>query len=329
MKRSSTLIAGLFILGAAVFGIYKYRESKTPALSYRSAVAERTTIAQTILSTGSVKPVTRVDIKSPIAGRAESVLVHEGDRVHKNQVLALTSSSERAALLDAARDRGPEELAKWEELQRPVQILAPINGEIILRSIEPGQTFATTDVIFAMSDRLMIEALVDETDIAQVTKDQEATLVLDAYPDKPIKGRVYKIAYDAKTTNNVTTYPVDVLPDTVPLFMRSGMTANVTFEISKKVDVVSLPTEAIKFQDGKKIVMTPAAAPGDPPRSIEIQTGVTDGKRTEITSGLDQGATVLIVQAKTAAADQGTNPFMPSRPTGKRKPPGGGGTSAH
>jgi macrolide-specific efflux system membrane fusion protein len=333
MKRAHVLVIAVFVLLSVGFGIYKYRQSKVPAISYRQEVANRATIAQTILSTGTVKPVTRVDIKSPIAGRVETVLVREGDHVRKNQVLALTSSSERAALLDAARDRGPEELKKWEELQRPIRILAPIDGEIIARAIEPGQTFATTDVIFAMSDRLMVEAQVDETDIAQVSKDQEATLVLDAYPDQPITGRVYKIAYDAKTTNNVTTYPVDVLPDTVPPFMRSGMTANVTFEISKKEDVVSIPTEAIKVHDGKKEVLVPGVASDDPPRTVEIQTGMSDGKRTEVISGLDQGATVLIVQARTSASDQGTNPFMPSRPNGKRKQPGagggGGGAAAH
>ncbi len=329
MKRIYIVIAALLVLGGISFGVYKYRASRSSKVSYKSEVAERTTIAQTILSTGSVKPVTRVDIKSPISGRAEKVLVNEGDHVRKNQVLALTSSTERAALLDAARDRGPEELAKWEELQRPVPILAPISGEIILRAIEPGQTFATTDVILAMSDRLMVEALVDETDIAQVKKGQEAQIVLDAYPDQPFSGKVYKIAYDATTTNNVTTYHVDVLPDDIPAFMRSGMTANVTFEIAKKVDVVAVPTEAIKVRDGRKVVLVPGASGDERSRMVEVETGMTDGKRTEIVSGLNEGATVLIVQAKTSAAEQGTNPFMPSRPSGKRKQTGGGGGSPH
>jgi len=324
MKRIIGLIVVIVILAAGGFGIYKYRNSQKSTVTYRSAIAERTTIAQTILSTGSVKPVTRVDIKSPTAGRAEKVLVNEGDHVRKNQVLVLTSSTERAALLDAARDRGPEEYKKWEELQRPIPILAPIDGEIILRAIEPGQTFATTDAILAMSDRLMVEALVDETDIAQVKKGEEASIVLDAYPNDPFTGKVYKIAYDATTTNNVTTYHVDVLPDKTPPFMRSGMTANVTFEISKKEDVIAIPTEAIKRKDGQDVVLVPGQSPDDHAHMAPIKTGLSDGKRTEVVSGLDEGATVLIVQAKTSANQQGTNPFMPSRPSGKRQTGSGG-----
>ncbi len=58
---------------------------------------------------------------------------------------------------------------------------------------------------------------------------QPASVVLDAYPDQPFPGKVNEIAYDAKTVNNVTTYSVNVLPDKTPTFMRSGMTANVSF----------------------------------------------------------------------------------------------------
>lgn len=319
------LVIGLVVLVGGGFGIYRYRTSRTPTLTYKSETASRTTISTSILATGSVKPVTRVDIKSPTAGRAEEVLVNEGDHVKKNQVLVLSSSTERAALLDAAREHGPAEFKRWQELERPIPILAPIDGEVILRAIEPGQTFATTDAILAMSDRLMVEALVDETDIAQVKKGQEASIVLDAYPNDPFTGKVYKIAYDATTTNNVTTYHVDVLPKKIPEFMRSGMTANVTFEITRKDNVIAVPTEAIKTKNGVSSVLLPSSSDNknDPPTSVEVQTGMTDGKKTEIVSGLDEGATVLVVQANTTAAAAGTNPFMPSRPTGKRPTSGG------
>lgn len=320
MKKIYIVALAVIIVLGLGFWIYRSRASTTSDVTYRSVQASRVTIANTILSTGSVKPVTRIDIKPSIAGRAERVLVNEGDHVHKNQVLAMTSSTERAALLDSARERGAAELKKWEELEKPIPILAPIDGEIILRAIEPGQTFATTDAILSMSDKLMVEALVDETDIAQVKKDQAATIVLDAYPDAPVVGKVYKIAYDATTTNNVTTYHVDVIPDKTPDFMRSGMTANVTFEISRKDNVVSVPTEAIKTRKGHSIVLEPAADPRDPPNEVEVSTGMTDGKNTEITSGVKDGDTVLIAVAKTQADKAGTNPFMPSRMGGKKPP---------
>lgn len=327
MKNSKLLIlAGLAVVSLAGFFFYRARNQNQDQTVYKSVAVDRSTIALTILSTGSVKPVTRVDIKPSIAGRAEHVFVKEGQHIRKNQMLVMTSSTERAALLDAARARGPEAEKQWEELYRPVPILAPIDGTVILRAIEPGQTFATTDVILAMSDRLSVEALVDETDIAQIKKGQDATIILDAYPNDAIVGRVEKIAYEATTTNNVTTYHVVVIPEKAPDFMRSGMTANVTFEINKKVNVLSISTEAIKNQKGRSLVLVAAESgdPKDPPREISVETGVSDGKRTEITSGLSEGQRILIIQAKTTAENTGTNPFMPSRFGSKKAATSGG-----
>src|SRR6185295_1884406 len=110
-------------------------------------------------------------------------------------------------------------------------VLAPIDGTIILRNVQQGQTFAGTDALFVMSDRLTVKAQVDETDIAQVALKQAAKITLDAYPQKEFPASVDKIAYDATTVNNVTTYIVDVLPENTPDFLRSGMTANVNFLI--------------------------------------------------------------------------------------------------
>ncbi|RYZ65871.1 MAG: HlyD family efflux transporter periplasmic adaptor subunit [Proteobacteria bacterium] len=319
-KSKSLWIIAPLVIGAIAATVWWRSRTSTPTQAYREIQAERQTIALTILSTGGVKPETRVDIKPSIAGRAETVLIKEGDRVRKGQTLVWMSSTERAALIDAARAKGPEEEKKWEELYRPVPIVAPITGTIILRSIEPGQSFATTDAILAMSDRLTVQAQVDETDIAQVKPNQPAIIILDAYPNERIEGRVEKIAYEATTTNNVTNYNVVVIPLKTPDFMRSGMTANVTFEISKKEDVISVPTEAIKSREGKSFVTLPDLSrnPKAPPRDVEVALGMTDGKLTEVTSGLKEGETVLIPVATLNSAQSGTNPFMPSRSSRKR-----------
>lgn len=319
-KSKSLWIIATLVIAALAAGAWWRSRSGSPSQSYRSVQAERQTIAITILSTGGVKPETRVDIKPSIAGRAETVLVKEGDRVRKGQTLVWMSSTERAALIDAARAKGPEEEKKWEELYRPVPIVAPITGTIILRSIEPGQSFANTDAILAMSDRLTVQAQVDETDIAQVKQNQPAMIILDAYPNEKIEGRVEKIAYEATTTNNVTNYNVVVIPLKTPDFMRSGMTANVTFEISKKENVISVPTEALKSRDGKSFLTLPdpsgdpAGDPKSPPHEIEVALGISDGRQTEIVSGLSEAATVLIPVTNLSSSQSGTNPFMPSRP---------------
>jgi membrane fusion protein, macrolide-specific efflux system len=324
--KSKSKSIWLILLVVIVFvsgGLWWRTRSAKPSATYREARVTRETLSLTILSTGGVKPETRVDIKPSIAGRAETVLVKEGDRVRKGQTLVWMSSTERAALIDAARAKGAEEEKKWEELYRPVPIVAPITGTVILRSIEPGQSFATTDPILAMSDRLTVEAQVDETDIAQIKQNQQAVIVLDAYPNEKIEGKVEKIAYEATTTNNVTNYNVVVIPLKTPDFMRSGMTANVTFEITKKENILVVPTEALKVREGRSYALVKREGDNkSEPKEIEVKTGLTDGKQTEIAGGLDEGETVLIGVASLETTKSGTNPFMPTRTRGA----GGGGS---
>jgi macrolide-specific efflux system membrane fusion protein len=146
---------------------------------------------QTVISTtGTVQPQNRLEIKPPINGRIEEILVQEGDRVSVGQTLALMSSSERAALLDAARTQSKETLDYWEEVYRPTPLIAPIKGVVIVRGVEPGQTVASTDAVIVLSDRLIVQAQVDETDIGKVKIGQAAVISLDAYPDTKVEARV-------------------------------------------------------------------------------------------------------------------------------------------
>jgi len=316
-------LIALLAVGGGIYAWQRKGAASAEAVAYDQVPVKRASISVTILSTGVIKPENKLEIKPPIAGRVESVLVKEGARVRKGQTLAWMSSTERAAMLDAATARGPEELKKWEELYRPTPILAPINGTIIQRNVESGQTFATNDAVLVMSDRLTVKAQVDETDLAQIKLGQKATIGLDAYAGEEIRGTVDQIAYDATTVNNVTTYVVDVLPDGAPAHMRSGMTANVTFVVNSRENVLTVPADAVKVEEGKMVVLTE-----DPntkqPLKREVQTGATDGKRTEIIDGLKENEAVLVVsfnglgERKTNAA----NPFMGGPPRGNKKPKG-------
>ncbi len=92
-----------------------------------------------VSTTGVVEPQNRVEIKPPIAGRIEEILVKEGDKVKKGDILCLMSSTERAALLDAAHLKGEKELKYWEEVYKPIPLIAPIDGEVIVRAAEPAK----------------------------------------------------------------------------------------------------------------------------------------------------------------------------------------------
>jgi len=155
-------------------------------------------------------------------------------------------------LLDAALATSKEELAYWEDLYKPSPLISPLNGTIIARNFEPGQSIGAQDAVVVIADDLIVVANLDETDIGQVKLEQPVEVRLEAYPDHAFDCVVEKIAYDAKTISNVTMYEVDVRPDRVPPFMRSGMTANLEFVIAEKKGAVVVPASALLTKSGKK-----------------------------------------------------------------------------
>lgn len=317
MKNKKWVWIGLVLIAVVAGGSYLFFRSEGEKTVYTEVKVQRADVGQTILATGTVQPENRVGIKPPIAGRVEQVLVVEGQKVKKGQMLAWMSSTERAALLDAAISKGPAELKEWENLYKATPILAPINGTIIQRNVESGQTFATTDEILVMSDRLTVKAQVDETDIAQVQLKQKAVIVLDAYPGKSIPASVDQIAFDAKTVNNVTNYLIDVLPNQTPDEMRSGMTANVTFQISLHENVLTVPTAAVKAQDGRSSVLVRDASAKEPVEK-EFEAGLSDGKKTEVLSGLSEGDVILMPEFHMNKKTKASSPFGPQGPRGRK-----------
>lgn len=310
MKNKKWIIS-LAVIPIGIAAYLLSRPVQNTGTQYKTIRVERGNLSLSVLTTGTVEPENRLNIQAPIAGRAEQILVDQGQRVQKGQVLAWVSSTERAALLDGARSEGPEEVKKWEALYKPTPVIAPVAGMIIQRNIQPGQTFATTDAILVMSDHLIIQAQVDETDISQLRLQQRASIVLDAYPDHTIPGKIQKIAYDAKTINNVTTYEVEVLPDDVPASMRSGMTANLTFAVGAREGVLLLPADSIKTKEGRPYVLVSAGDNRQPIRR-DVSLGMASGKRVEIVSGVSEGDLVLEPEYKaTPPKMTASSPFGP------------------
>lgn len=301
------ILGALFLVASIGFGIYYFAQSGNQT-SYVEVKVEKRDIEVSILATGTVQPENRLEIKAPIPGRIEEVLVSEGQRISKGNILAWMSSTDRAALIDSARSQGPEELKKWQDIYRPTPVIAPLPGMIIRRSIEPGQTITTADPILVMSNRLTVQAQVDETDLAKIKLKQQAEIVLDAYPELKIPAIVDQIAFEAKTVNNVTTYTVDVLPNQTPEQMRSGMTANVNFLSEKRESVLSIPNEFLLGVNGAIKVLV--KSPNGTPLETEISTGLSNGKYIEVTSGLS--ADDIVMRAEVVKANSGgKNPFSP------------------
>ena len=294
-SRGFIFIGVILLIAAGAISYYVFKDSGAQ-ITYRIIPVKKGDIVQFVQSTGTVSPQNRLEIKPPIAGRIDEVLVKEGEVVKKGKVLAWISSTERAALMDSVRTQGEAEIKKWENLYRPTPVIAPINGTIILRNVEAGQSFTNIDPIFVMADRLTVKAQIDETDIALIKLDQPTTILLDAYPKDPIQGKVVHLAYDATVTNNVTTYEVDILPVDPPDFMRSGMTSNVNVEIARLDNVLKLPLSALISDEEGAMVLVPQ---GEKQRAIPVETGMDDGKNVEIVSGLNENDQVLVKVTKT------------------------------
>ncbi|WP_413586949.1 efflux RND transporter periplasmic adaptor subunit [Bdellovibrio sp. HCB274] len=316
-KKLTWIIVTVLVIGGGSY--YMWDQNRKNEVVYNKWPVAKGSIEVTILATGTVQPENRLEIKAPVAGRMDRVLVKEGQKVSRGQVIAMMSSTERAAMLDAARAKGAEEVKRWEELYLATPIMAPISGTIILRNVEQGQTFTTTDAIFTMSDRLTVKAQVDETDISQIRLKEKAEIVLDAYPNEKIQATADQIAFDSKTVNSVTTYIVDVLPDgKPPEFMRSGMTANVTFYVKNKKDILVVASEALKVQNG--LTYLNLQGPDGKPVNQEVKVGISDGRQTEILEGAKEGDVALVQEAKLSSdGKQGSNPFSPFGNRGQSK----------
>ena len=318
MKKFILFLIVLALAGGG-FWFYKTHKEKADAAAeaqkFTPAKVELKTLRNTVESTGQISPANRLEVKSPIAGRLESLLVNEGDKVEKGQIVAWISSTERATLLDTARAKGETELKYWEDLYKAAPLVAPLNGTVIVRSLEPGQTIASTSAVIVIADYLIVVGQVDETDIGAIFPGQRVNVKLDAYPDSAFEGTVKSIAYDSKMVSNVTMYEVDVTPENLPDFARSGMTATLTFLVEERKDVPVVPTAALEYKKDKAFVRLPAKD-GKTPESRPVKTGLSENSFTEITDGLAAGEEVLIPQV-VRKKESAKNPFAVA-PTSSR-----------
>lgn len=316
-KKSALLIMmiGIIVSGGWWLSHRKLQETQVP----RVLIVTRGPVTITVSSTGIVTPENRVEIKPSISGRIEKVVVREGDRVRKGQIIAWMSSTERSTLLDLARSKGAAEVAHWEDLYKPTPLTAPITGTVISRLIEPGQTVSPQEAILVLADRLMVKAQVDETDIGKIHVGQAAMFGLDAYPDKRFRARVSQIAYEAQTVSNVTIYDVRVIPENNSMVLKSGMTTDVTFVIHQERDVVRIPAEALVTQKDHSWVIS-GYSPQKKPLKKTIEIGLNDGKFIQVLSGLVEGETIYLPNPDRLHKKKSTSsPFVQSTKPAKKR----------
>ena len=313
-NKLKLFFVAVIILVIAGVAITRMKQKKSSDEMIKEITPTIGTISTFISCTGTVLPKNRLEIKPPVNGRIEKILVQEGDKVKAGQIIAWMSSTERAALLDAARGQSEEKLKYWEDVYKPIPLSSPIDAEVIVATIQPGQTITTSDAVIVLSDHLIVRALVDETDIGKIKLAQKANITLDAYPDTKIAATVEHIYYESQTVNNVTTYLVDLFPEEVPVFLRSGMNASIDFVEQGKENALLIPQEAVNKEKDEDFVYLKQNN-GKEPLAVKVKLGISDDKNVEVLSGLKENDRIILKAKKYSLPKNtaGGNPFMPAR----------------
>ena len=306
----------LALLIATIWIVAAWNEDRP---SYEYLRVERGPMRVTLRETAVIEPEHRLNITPPIPGRIDSVNVANGEVVKQGQVLAWISSTDRAALMDAARAAGGKEIAYWEDVYKAAPLVAPLDGRIISTAVVPGQVVVAAQTVFTMSDHLIVQASVDETDLDHVWLGQPVDITFDSFPDTRLTGKIHDIAFDSTTVNNVTTYLVNIFfdHDKAPDYVRSGIDSNVFLIISDHKNVLRVPTDAIT-PEGEVLLVQ---GPDQPLVRQKIQTGESDGTWTEVLSGVNEGDWIArrTFEVKTVGAAAFSN--VSAMLNGKRPPP--------
>jgi len=166
-------------------------------------------------------------------------------------------------------------------LQRTV-ITSPVDGVVLTRTIEPGQTVAanfSAPELFTIAEdlsKMKIELAVDESDIGQVKVGQVVSFTADAFADRQFKGSVEQVRLAATTTNNVVTYPVVVTVDNSDGTLLPGLTVNAEIEVSKRDKVLKVSNAALRYKPAANAAGAPPAQGQGPQRVGGGGSGITD-----------------------------------------------------
>ena len=238
-----------------------------------------------------------------------------------------------------------EQLTKAQTNLGYATITSPIDGVVLSKAVEEGQTVAAsfnTPELFSIAKDLKdmrVIADIDEADIGEVKEGENVKFTVDAFPNDTFEGVVTQVRQEATTTNNVVTYEVVISAPNADLKLKPGLTANVTIFTAEKNNVLSVPSKALRYtptvetigkkykiQDcnGKNKVWT---LEGNVLKAHAVKIGISDGSHTEIISGISNGVQVItelkeiMPEGEDEAAQNETerSPFAPGPPGKKKK----------
>ena len=273
--------------------------------------------------------------------------------LHEKQLISDTEFEESTynyAKAKSAYESSEANLAKAKRNLAYATITSPIDGVVISRAVEEGQTVAAgfeTPTLFTIAadlTQMQVIADVDEADIGGVKEGQRVAFTVDAYPNDTFEGTVTQVRLEATEESNVVTYEVVISAHNPDLKLKPGLTANITIYIAERRNVVNIPVKALRFMpdppDGKAPAheeMPQQKAPENDSLKIvwvqenntwnprQVKVGMDNGVNIEICEGLNEGEIVAVDRKSNTGIPTGQDsgnkeesPFMP-KPPGKKK----------
>ena len=391
-KKIISLAVGVIIVAGIAIWAFGGQAKKRKVV-YETATVDRANISNSVTATGTIEPVTEVEVGTQVSGIIDRLYADYNSVVTKGQLIAemdkVTLQSELAsqkATYDGAkaeyeyqqknyeRNKGLHEkqlisdtdyeqslynyqkaksafdsskasLAKAERNLSYATITSPIDGVVISRDVEEGQTVASgfeTPTLFTIAADLTQMQVV-----ADVEEGQRVSFTVDAYPNDVFEGKVTQIRLGATsssssttTTTTVVTYEVVISAHNPDLKLKPRLTANITIYTLDKQGVLSVPTKALRFTPAVPLVGSNAVVKdcegehkvwtreGDTFTAHPVSIGISNGIVTEITGGINEGTqivsdAVISTGVETAVAEgQGDgerSPFMPGPPGNNKK----------
>ena len=274
---------------------------------------------------------------------SESSMAYEKANYSRYKTLydkGLVSADEYESALLSYRKAMEDVNAKRESVKKAqtnlgyATITSPIDGVVLSKSVEEGQTVAAsfnTPELFSIAQDLTdmrVIADIDEADIGGVKEGQRVSFTVDAFPDDHFEGQVTQVRQQATTESNVVTYEVVISAPNKELKLKPGLTANVTIFTMEKNDVMAVPSKALRFIPTEALLekgQTISDCEGDHKvwtledntfKAHKVEIGTSNGVMTEIISGIPEGMEILtdFTISGGAAPEQGQqagNPFMP------------------
>ena len=283
---------------------------------------------------------------------AQSTATYEQSNYNRYKTLydkGLVSADEYESALLSYRKAKEQVVTATQSVQKAqtnlgyATITSPIDGVVLSKSVEEGQTVAAsfnTPELFTIAQDLTdmrVIADIDEADIGGVKEGQRVSFTVDAFPDDKFEGQVTQVRQQATTESNVVTYEVVISAPNNDLKLKPGLTANVTIFTLEKNGVLVAPAKALRFMPNEALLqkdetIEDVEAPqklwtkeGNVFKAHKVETGTTNGMLTEIVSGISAGTEVLvdfsISGGEEVQGQQAQNPFMP-RPRNNRQQSG-------